>query len=97
MKGIRLKDELGNVRQILEAAGIEFVYEEKAPKHISLLNENIVSMCIKEAVTNVVKHSGAKVCRITIQQLWKEVVITVEDDGSFQCREDRFSQGNCLE
>ncbi len=100
MKGIRLKDELGNVRQILEAAGIEFVYEEKeAPKHISLLNENIVSMCIKEAVTNVVKHSGAKVCRITIQQLWKEVVITVEDDGSFQCREDRFFQRGtaCLE
>ncbi|WPF79121.1 sensor histidine kinase [Bacillus velezensis] len=98
MKGIRLKDELGNVRQILEAAGIDFVYEEKeAPKHISLLNENIVSMCIKEAVTNVVKHSGAKVCRITIQQLWKEVVITVEDDGSFQCKEDRFfSKGHGL-
>ena len=53
-------------------------------------------MCIKEAVTNVVKHSGAKVCRITIQQLWKEVVITVEDDGSFQCREDRFFKGHGL-
>jgi two-component system sensor histidine kinase DesK len=98
MKGIRLKDELGNVRQILEAAGIDFVYEEKeAPKNISLLNENIVSMCIKEAVTNVVKHSGAKVCRITIQQLWKEVVITVEDDGSFQGGEAHFfSKGNGL-
>ncbi|MBY8911978.1 sensor histidine kinase [Bacillus sp. YC2] len=98
MKGIRLKDELGNVRQILEAAGIEFVYDEKeAPKNISLLNENIVSMCIKEAVTNVVKHSGAKICRITMQQLWKEVVITVEDDGSFKGSQAHFfSKGHGL-
>lgn len=98
MKGIRLKDELCNIRQILEAAGINFVYEEKeAPKNISLLNENIVGMCIKEAVTNVVKHSGAKECRITIQQLWKEVVITVEDDGNFKGSEAHFfSKGHGL-
>lgn len=85
MKGIRIKDEMSNIEQILEAAGIELIYDEKeAPKHISLLNENIVSMCIKEAVTNVVKHSDATVCKITIHQKSKEAIITVEDDGTFK-------------
>lgn len=69
MKGIRLKDELINIKQILEAADIMFIYEEeKWPENISLLNENILSMCLKEAVTNVVKHSQAKTCRVDIQQ-----------------------------
>ncbi|WP_339205925.1 sensor histidine kinase [Bacillus sp. FSL W8-1143] len=85
MKGIRIKDEMSNIEQILEAAGIELIYDEKeAPKHISLLNENIVSMCIKEAVTNVVKHSDATVCKVTIHQKSKEAIITVEDDGTFK-------------
>ncbi|KDE31684.1 sensor histidine kinase [Bacillus altitudinis] len=85
MKGIRIKDEILNIKQILEAADIDMIYDEKeAPKQISLLNENIVSMCIKEAVTNVVKHSDATVCQITIHQKSKEVVITVEDNGTFK-------------
>ncbi|EKF36493.1 sensor histidine kinase [Bacillus xiamenensis] len=85
MKGIRIKDEILNIRQILEAADIELIYDEKeAPKQITLLNENIVSMCIKEAVTNVVKHSDATVCKLTIHQKSKEAVITVEDNGTFK-------------
>lgn len=97
MKGIRLKDEIINIKQILEAAGITFIYEEdKLPENISLLNENILSMCLKEAVTNVVKHSQAKTCRVDIQQLWKEVVITVTDDGTFQGEEKYFSKGHGL-
>lgn len=93
MKGIRLKDELINIKQILEAADIMFIYEEeKWPENISLLNENILSMCLKEAVTNVVKHSQAKTCRVDIQQLWKEVVITVSDDGTFKGEENSFQK-----
>ncbi|AOZ89713.1 sensor histidine kinase [Bacillus xiamenensis] len=85
MKGIRIKDEILNIRQILKAADIELIYDEKeAPKQITLLNENIVSMCIKEAVTNVVKHSDATVCKLTIHQKSKEAVITVEDNGTFK-------------
>lgn len=97
MKGIRLKDELVNIKQILEAAGIELIYEEKqTPASISLLNENILSMCLKEAVTNVVKHSGATTCRIDVHQQWKEVIITVTDDGCFKGTEQYFSKGHGL-
>ncbi|MCG0056948.1 ATP-binding protein, partial [Escherichia coli] len=50
-------------------------------ENVSLLIENILSMCLKEAVTNVVKHSQATVCTITLHQSAKEVGITVKDNG----------------
>lgn len=69
----------------MEAAQIDFVFDQKAPlTNVSLLTENILSMCLKEAVTNVVKHSEATSCCISIEQSWKEIVITVQDDGTFK-------------
>src|SRR4051812_5484917 len=67
MRGIRLKEEISHVKQLLEAAGIELVLEgDQAFSKIPLFVENILSMCLKEAVTNVVKHSQATTCHITI-------------------------------
>ncbi|MCS0789357.1 sensor histidine kinase [Cytobacillus firmus] len=82
MRGIRLKEEIILVKQILKAASIEFIGEEDIKlKNVSLFLENILSMCMKEAVTNVVKHSNATECRISIEQTWNEVSITVQDNG----------------
>ena len=62
MRGIRLSEELKRVQELLEAAEIKFVGEEAISlDNVSLLIENILSMCLKEAVTNVVKHSQATV------------------------------------
>ncbi|KAF0817494.1 Sensor histidine kinase DesK [Bacillus sp. ZZV12-4809] len=82
MRGIRLKEEIILVKQILKAASIEFIGEEDIKlKNVSLFLENILSMCMKEAITNVVKHSKATECRINIEQTWNEVRITVQDNG----------------
>lgn len=82
MRGIRLREEIILVKQILKAASIEFIGEEDIKlKNVSLFLENILSMCMKEAVTNVVKHSKATECRIRIEQTWNEVSITVRDNG----------------
>lgn len=85
MKGIRLRDEVVRVQQILDAAQIQLtlIGEFKLSK-VTHLTENILSMCLKEAVTNVVKHSGAKNCSISIEQSWKEIVLTIHDDGEFK-------------
>ncbi|MDQ0216258.1 two-component system sensor histidine kinase DesK [Oikeobacillus pervagus] len=85
MRGIRLKDELVRVKQIFSAAEISFsVPEEVTFRNVSLLTENILSMCLKEAVTNVVKHSEATYCSISIEQTRMEVVITIKDNGVFK-------------
>ncbi len=71
------------IRQLLQAAEIEFELEG-SPKldNTSLITENVLSMCIKEAVTNVVKHSGASQCRIQIEPSRTELAIRVSDNGN---------------
>ncbi|GIN61149.1 sensor histidine kinase DesK [Robertmurraya siralis] len=82
MRGIRLRDELMEVRRLLDAAGIQLVIEQKEPlTNVSLFLENILSMCLKEIVTNVVKHSKASTCKIYISQSINDIRIEVSDNG----------------
>lgn len=97
MRGIRLKDEIVRVKQILKAAEIEFNGEQDfSIKNVSLLTENILSMCLKEAVNNVVKHSGASTCSVSVEQSWKEIVMRIYDDGVFKSGDNVESKGSGL-
>lgn len=97
MRGIRVKDEMNHVRQLLEAAQIEMIVEQKEPiSNVSLFLENILSMCLKETVTNVVKHSNATTCNISIQQSMNEVKIEVRDNGRGINEEDDIGKGSGL-
>ncbi|OEH92098.1 sensor histidine kinase [Bacillus solimangrovi] len=97
MRGIRINDELPLVKQILDAAQIMFIGQEKITlTGVSPLTENILSMCMKEAVTNIVKHSGAKTCTISIKQTWKDIVLTIHDDGVFKIRNQKEGKGHGL-
>ncbi|MEK4029659.1 MULTISPECIES: sensor histidine kinase [Bacillaceae] len=97
MRGIRLKDEIVLVKQILQAAQIKFIGEEE-PKlvNVSLFLENILSMCLKEAVTNVVKHSHATECEVRMEQSEKDISITVKDNGKGVITDTAFERGNGL-
>lgn len=82
MRGTKLEDELLRIQQILKAAEIDFVlYGSAKLVNTPLLVENVLSMCLKEAVTNVVKHSGATRCSVLIKQKPEEVLVQVQDDG----------------
>jgi len=95
MRGTRLKEEIIHIKQILAAAEIKVTLEgENSLSNVSLFLENILSMCLKEAVTNVVKHSRATDCCITFQQSSKEIVITVKDDGIGLVTKDLNDKGN---
>lgn len=97
MRGIRLKDEIVRVKQILKAAEINFEgNQDFSLKNVPLLTENILSMCLKEAVNNVVKHSGASSCSISIEQSWKEMVMTIHDNGDFKSEGDSDVKGSGL-
>lgn len=82
MRGIRIKEELVSIKQLLDAAQIEFICSNELKlTNVSIFLENILSMCMKEAVTNVVKHSKATICKITIEQTANEVCIKIKDNG----------------
>lgn len=82
MKRTKLKDELIRVRHVVEAAQMEFKLEGNLDKvSIPLYSEHVLSMCLKEAVTNIVKHSNATVCEVHIKQLLSEVILQVYDNG----------------
>nr|WP_295972481.1 sensor histidine kinase [uncultured Bacillus sp.] len=97
MRGIRLKDEINRVKEILAAAEIEVTIEQKEPlNQVSLFLENILSMCLKETVTNIVKHSQATKCSLTIEQSNDLVTIIVQDNGLGMDPKDTLGKGNGL-
>lgn len=82
MRGIRLKEEIVRIKQILNAAEIQYeINEDFKLTNTSIFLENILSMCLKEAVTNVVKHSHATRCVIKIMQSSNDISITISDNG----------------
>lgn len=82
MRGTKLEDEIHRVKQILKAANIQFsLVGPKQLTNTTLMAENVVSMCIKEAITNVVKHSAATACSISIVPSDTELVVKVSDNG----------------
>lgn len=96
MRGIRLPEEMRHVKQILSAAEITLVSDDDFTiDNVPLLTENILSMCLKEAVTNVVRHSGATTCQISINQSLTEVEMIIKDNG-IGFPKDKYRKGNGL-
>lgn len=83
MRAVRISEGLAEAEQILGSAGIALrVSGDTSLEALSDLKQNIVSMCLKEAVTNIVKHSGAKNCTIRLLQSEGEVIVRIGDDGA---------------
>ncbi|NHN30492.1 sensor histidine kinase [Paenibacillus agricola] len=98
MRGTRIEEEIFRVEQILKAAEIEFSLQgNHTISDISLLSENVLSMCLKESVTNVVKHSGASLCSLTFDQTQAELLMKVHDNGSNRSEELKNLKGNGLQ
>ena len=71
-------------RSVLDAAGIT-AHDDSG---LTLLSgtfdaeaEAALAWCLREAVTNVVRHSGARNCWLTLQRARGEFVLQVRDDG----------------
>jgi two-component system sensor histidine kinase DesK len=97
MRGTRLEDEMFRVKQILKAAEIDLILEgDPQLTNTSLMNENVVSMCLKEAITNIIKHSSASTCSISIEPSQSDLVIKVGDNGVGMAKESVVLLGNGL-
>ncbi|SHG91008.1 sensor histidine kinase [Ornithinibacillus halophilus] len=82
MKSTKLEDEIVRIKEVIKAAEIDFKLKgTPVLTNTPLLVENVLSMCLKEAITNVVNHSQATRCSIWIAQSDSEVRISVDDNG----------------
>ncbi len=76
MREVRLAAEVASARSVLDAAGVEC----RTPSALPVLDDARSEACgyvVREAVTNVVRHAGARVCTIEAD----ERSVTITDDG----------------
>jgi two-component system, NarL family, sensor histidine kinase DesK len=66
--------------QALRSAGVTF---EPSVERLALptRQESVLAMAIREAVTNVVRHSGARGCRLQLHREGEAARLVIEDDG----------------
>jgi two-component system sensor histidine kinase DesK len=72
--------ELAAAEAALRTAGINVSVENTAAS-IDPAHETTIAWALREAVTNVVKHSGARTCRIALNAADGCTALNVDDDG----------------
>jgi len=100
MNGATLRDELLHARQILAAAGIALNAGSMPPEGtVPALADNILGMCLREAVTNAVKHSKASELEIRWSAVPDRMELSVRDNGRgmAECAADGPGTGSGLE
>ncbi|MFD7240086.1 sensor histidine kinase [Streptomyces syringium] len=77
-----LDAEIAGARTALAAAGVAAAVDG-AGGHPALPveEESALAWALREAVTNVVRHSGASRCEVTIEERADELCLTVTDNG----------------
>jgi len=76
------REEAGHAAQLLAAAGMNLrLHGDECLSELPPLIDGIMGMCLREAVTNAVKHSGATWCWIEWSREASGIVMTVRDNG----------------
>ncbi|OCS82500.1 histidine kinase [Caryophanon tenue] len=97
MRAVKLQDEVVRIRQMLSAAEIELMLDANFEENkATLFVESVLSMCLKEAVNNIVKHSGATMCHITYHETNDEIILRVQDNGHGYTEEATLKGGSGL-
>jgi len=83
--------ELARAAQVLETAGVRLNRPAKAP-YLTPRHEATLSLVLREAVTNIVRHAGASECSIEVSTEKDRTQLVIADDG----RGDIRQEGNGL-
>ncbi|WP_219825656.1 sensor histidine kinase [Nonomuraea typhae] len=79
-RDLLLGPEADGARTVLSAAGIEVVIDLAHPP-LPPEAETVLSTVLREAVTNVLRHSAARTCSITTAAAGDRVRLSVRNDG----------------
>lgn len=82
-----LAAEIKRAQTTLEAAGVTLICDEKPPK-LNPTEETVMSLVLREAVTNVVRHAQASKCVLRFVTHEGKTALEVEDDGRGGVREE---------
>jgi two-component system sensor histidine kinase DesK len=95
IRGYRSKGlvaELAQAKCTLETAGVAVHCDSSTAIKIPAMQEGVLSMAVREAVTNVVRHAQAHTCTMRLDQQNESCRLQIEDDG----RGGFESEGNGL-
>jgi two-component system sensor histidine kinase DesK len=72
--------EFARARSVLEVAGVQ-VACENANVALTLTQEGVLALAMREGVTNIIRHARANTCRLALMQAHGEVCLEIADDG----------------
>ena len=79
-RGYSLEAELKQARATLETAGLK-VESESFDVALTPVQESVVALVVREAVTNVVRHAGARNCLLRLSPVNGSCRLEIRDDG----------------
>jgi len=84
IRGYRSKGlaaELVQAKSTLETAGLTVQCDAATTMKIPAVQESVLSLAVREAVTNVVRHAQARSCRMRLEQQNGSCRLEIHDDG----------------
>jgi two-component system sensor histidine kinase DesK len=84
IRGYRAKGlaaELAQAKSTLETAGLTVQCDAATSIKLPAMQESVLSLALREGVTNVVRHSQARSCRVRIEQQNESCRLEIHDDG----------------
>jgi two-component system, NarL family, sensor histidine kinase DesK len=84
IRGYRAKGlaaELAQAKSTLETAGLIVQCDAASTVKLPAMQESVLSLAVREGVTNVVRHAQARSCRLRLEQYNGSCRLEIEDDG----------------
>jgi two-component system sensor histidine kinase DesK len=73
--------ELAQAKTTLETAGLTVQCDAATTMKLPAMQESVLSLAVREAVTNVVRHAQAHTCRMRLEQQNGSCRLEIRDDG----------------
>ena len=84
IRGYRAKGlaaELAQAKSTLETAGLNVQCDAATTIKLPPMQESVLSLALREGVTNVVRHARARICRVHLAQENGSCRLEIQDDG----------------
>jgi len=84
IRGYRAKGlaaELSQAKTTLETAGVVVQCDAAGSLQLPAVQESVLALAVREAVTNVVRHAHASTCRVRLEQQNGSCRLEIQDDG----------------